>query len=89
MNMKFDYEEYEEKCKKIREENGRLLECFEESLQNLKSQTIKKHLGNVDFYINEYLLYEDALSFEEGVWKIDDFLGYFFVKKCMCLHREL
>lgn len=77
------YEEYEEKCKIIREENGRLLELFEESLQSLKPQTIKRHLSNVDLYINDYLLYEDALSFEEGTWKIDDFLGYFFIRKCM------
>ena len=81
--MEFDYEEYEEKCKVIREENERLLEIFEESMQNLKPQTVKRHLSNVDFYINDYLLYEDAHTFETGVWKVDDFLGYFFIRKCM------
>lgn len=81
--MEFDYEKYEERCKEIREENSRMLELFEQSLQDLKPQTVKRHLSNVDFYINNYLLYEDALSVEEGVWKVDDFLGYFFIRKCM------
>lgn len=83
MHMEFDYEKYEERCKEIREENSRMLELFEQSLQDLKPQTVKRHLSNVDFSMNNYLLYEDALSVEEGVWKVDDFLGYFFIRKCM------
>ncbi len=26
---------------------------------------------------------KDTLSFETGVWKLDDFLEYFFIRKCM------
>lgn len=37
----------------------------------------------MDFYINEYLLYEEPLSFDEGIYRIDDFLGWFFIRKCM------
>lgn len=81
--MNTELEIYEEKCKEIRQENERLLELFKESLQGLSAKTVDRHLSNVDFYINEYLLYEDALTFEEGIWKIDSFLGYFFIKKCM------
>lgn len=78
-----DYEIYEEQCKKIREENEQLLDLFEESLKDLKPATVRRHLSNVSFYINDYLLYEDALTFDRGVRKIDDFLGYFFIRKCM------
>lgn len=81
--MEFNYEEYEKACEMIREENGLLLELFEESLSNLKQQTARKHIENAELYLNEYLLYEDALTFDEGIWKLDDFLGYFFIRKCM------
>lgn len=57
-----DYEEYEKQCKEIRAENDNLLKIFEEDLKSkgLSEQTIGRHISNVDFYINEYLLREDA-----------------------------
>ena len=80
-----DYEEYEKQCKEIRAENDNLLKIFEEDLKSkgLSEQTIGRHISNVDFYINEYLLREDARTMEEGVAAIDTFLGYFFIRKCM------
>lgn len=83
LNMKTDYETYEEACEAIREENARMLELFEASMANLKPQTIRRHLSNVDFYINDYLLYYEALSFRDGVWEVAGFLGDFFIRKCM------
>lgn len=77
------YDEYEEKCKKIREENDKLLELFEESLKDLKPQTVSRHVSNVDFFINNYLLYEDALTFDRGIYEIGGFLGEFFIRRCM------
>ncbi len=47
------------------------------------AKTINRHLTNVDFYINTYLLREDAYDFTHGIWDIDDYLGYFFIRKCM------
>lgn len=79
----FNVEEYEEKCKKIREENESLLETFSDGLEGLNPKTISRHLSNAEFYINTYLLYEDACDFTQGVWKIDDYLGYFYIRKCM------
>ena len=78
-----DFEEYEEKCKLIKQENESLLEMFEKDLEGLKQKTINRHLTNVDFYINTYLLREDAYDFTHGIWDIDDYLGYFFIRKCM------
>ena len=78
-----DFEEYEEKCKLIKQENESLLEMFEKDLEGLNQKTINRHLTNVDFYINTYLLREDAYDFTHGIWDIDGYLGYFFIRKCM------
>lgn len=78
-----DYEKYEKECKKIKKENEKLLEDFSSWLaaRNLSSKTIKKHVGNMDFYINEYLLYYEPKKAAEGAYDIDGFLGYWFIKK--------
>ena len=81
----FDYKEYEKECDRIRKDNGELLSLFEDDLTNagLSSKTIRRHLSNVDFYINEYLLREEPLTIEYGTAKLDTFLGDFFIRKCM------
>ncbi|MEL4897114.1 recombinase [Crocosphaera sp. Alani8] len=78
-----DYEKYEADCEKIRTANQKLLTDFESWLKSsgLSQKTIKNHLSNVDFYINEYLLYEDAVQAKDGVHSISEFLGYWFIKK--------
>lgn len=81
--MDFNYEEYEGKCKEIPSVNDELLKLYSFDLNNLAPKTVRKHVSNVEFYINDYLFYEDALTFEYGIGRIDDFLGYFFIHKCM------
>ncbi len=83
--MSVDYEEYEKCCEKIRKENKNLLSKFEDWLvkKNLGQKTINKYVGNIDFYINEYLLYDDTKEPEDGVSSINMFLGYWFIKKAM------
>jgi site-specific recombinase XerD len=80
-----DYEQYEIECERIRESNGKLLADFEDWLReaNLADQTISKHIENIDFYINEYLLYEDAVEPQDGVSDVSMFLGYWFIRKAM------
>jgi hypothetical protein len=80
-----DYDKYDEACEKIREENEALLDEFEAWLgeQNLATKTIDRHRENVDFYINEFLLYEDAVPANEGAGEIGFFWGYWFIKKAM------
>ena len=70
-----DYEKYEANCQKIRIANQKLLTDFESWLKSsgLSQKTIKNHLSNVDFYINEYLLYEDAVQAKDGVHSISIF----------------
>ena len=81
------YEEYEQKCGEIRLRNATYLDEFREDLFNagLKEKTIDRHCQNADFYINTYLLREEPLEMTCGTdsFKIDDFLGYFFIRKCM------
>lgn len=83
--MTDDYAKYEQECKKIRKENAQLLEAFETWLQKAKlsDKTIRKHVENIDFYINEFLLYEDAIEAKDGAGDVSMFLGYWFIKKAM------
>ena len=80
-----DYEKYEDDCKTIREANKLLISYFEAWLKSsgLSTKTIENHLSNIDFYVNDYLLYEDATEAKDGVGAAGMFLGYWFIKKAM------
>ena len=85
-----NYEKYEKECKRIREENKELISGFETWLsgKGLSPKTINKHTSNVDFYVNEFLLYEDAVEAKDGVGEIGVFLGYWFIKKAMWANKK-
>ena len=85
-----DYEKYEEECKRIRKENKKLIAGFETwlSAKGLTQKTIDKHSSNADFYINEFLLYEDAIEAKDGAGEIGMFLGYWFIKKAMWANKS-
>ena len=80
-----NYEKYEDDCKNIRKANTRLLSEFELSLKSyvLSENAINNHVSNIDFYVNEYLLYEDAIEAKDGTDAVGMFLGYWFIKKAM------
>lgn len=81
-----DYDEYELLSANIREQNDNYLSIFEQDLKeaNLKQKTINNHLGNVSFYINDYLLRMGPLEMKAGCDnEIDSFLGDFFIRKAM------
>ncbi len=80
-----DYETYEKECAKIKAQNQELLTAFRAYLEasRLSQKTVKKHLYNIDFYINEFLLYEELQQPEEGVRKLNYFFGYWFIRKAM------
>ncbi len=80
-----NYDEYEKECGRIQEENDRLLAEYESWLQEKKlaEKTIRKHVYNVDFYINHYLLYDGTNEAKKGVFLIGGFLGYWFIRKAM------
>lgn len=80
-----EYEKFAANRKKIRKENEKVLERFQQWLvdKGLSNKTIHRHVDNVDFYINEFLLYDDFEKPEEGVYNVDMFLGYWFIRKAM------
>lgn len=80
-----EYEKWEKDCKRIREQNAILLVQFADALkeQGLNKKTIDKHVSNIDFYINHFLLNEDPTEPENGLYSVSMFLGYWFIKKAM------
>jgi site-specific recombinase XerD len=80
-----EYDKYEQACKKIRKENAELLVDFEQWLlgKGLAKKTVKRHRENADFYINEFMLNEDATPAKDGASDISMFLGYWFIRKAM------
>ena len=80
-----DYEKYKNECNKIRADNKKLLNDFRCWLQNKKlvDKTINNHISNVNFYINEFLLYYEAYEAKEGYNLIDMFLGNWFIRKAI------
>ncbi len=75
---------YEADCEKIRRKNKKLLKEFGAWLEasKLAPKTVKGHISNVDFYINEFLLYEEPLQqAQDGIDGADMFFGYWFIKK--------
>ena len=60
------------------------MKAFEKELneKGLSPKTVKNHIENVDFYINEFLLREDALPMENGLNHLDSFFWY-FIHRCM------
>ncbi len=80
-----EYEKYEADCKKRKEENHTFLIGLTRYLENknLSKKTINKHVSNIDFYINEFLLYESPEKASEGVNCLNYYFGYWFIRKAM------
>lgn len=77
-----DYLDFSEKNE---DTNHEYLLLFQEDLENagLKDKTIYNHLSNANLFINEFLIYNMDATMEEGVTMLGDFLGDFFIRKCM------
>ena len=85
---------YEDIVKAIHRRNESLIYNFAGKLkrEGLSEKTIKKHVDNVSFFLNEYVAYQDIseneneitlCNAEEGIDLIDDFLGNWFIRKAM------
>ena len=82
---KDEYQRYEQACKRIKRDNTKLLEQFDQWLsgKGLAQKTVRRHVENAEFYINTFLLNEDAIPAKEGASQISMFLGYWFIRKAM------
>lgn len=83
--MSDDHRKWEQACRKIRKENQQLLDQFANCLaaKGLGEKTIRDHVSNVDLYINEYLLYYEAIPAAHGVASAGEFFGDWFIRKAM------
>ena len=65
--------------------NKKFLKMFEKWLneQKLVEKTIRKHINNIDLYINDYLNYYETIKMEDGVRKVYSFLNDWFIRKCL------
>lgn len=80
--MELDYEQaLEQKVK----ENEKYFDLFLDVMkkQGLSDKVIKRHLTNSKFYVNEYLNHYQIENMEEGLDKVSDFFGYYFIYKCL------
>lgn len=83
---------YDEIVEDIHKRNEKLLQDFEGALKNsgLGQKTVNRHIDNISFFLNEYLAYQDIsindneitlCNAEDGIDFVDDFLGYWFIRK--------
>jgi len=70
---------------KIKNENKILLDRFEKYLRNkkLSKASIDKHIGNADFFVNDFLLYYEPINAKDGSAQVGCFLGDWFIRKAM------
>jgi hypothetical protein len=79
-------EDFDEEMFATSEMAKKYLDIFEKEMraQKLSEKTIEKHLSNVSFYIDAYLNRdEECGSIREGCYRIDGYLGFFYIEKCM------
>ena len=78
-------ENIEKKIKENQTRNKKFIKEFEEWLKekSLSDKTLKKHISNVDIFINDYLNYYDIETAEEGITSVYSFLNGWFIEKCM------
>jgi hypothetical protein len=69
----------------VLEENRKILAAYEAWLSDkgLSEKTVAMHCGNIEFYINDFLLHDEPIPAREGIDRIGVFLGYWFIRKAM------
>lgn len=65
--------------------NNKFLIEFRKYLKtkSLKTNTIKAHVYNIEFYANDFLLRNEIIPVEKGILEIGSFLGGFFIRKAI------
>ena len=82
--------DYEIKAEENRKRNEKYIKEFEKWLneKGLVKKTVRKHLSNVDLYINDYLNYYDITKVEDGIDDVCSFLDGWFIEKCLCASKN-
>ena len=79
-------DEREKQLKENTKRNENYLKMFEKSLEEkqLTTKTIRKHVSNIDFYLNDYLTYYDEIiKMEDGTQYTGSFIGDWFIRKAI------
>ena len=77
--------DYDKKVEENRKRNEKYIKEFDEWLnkKGLVKKTVRKHLNNVDLYINDYLNYYAITKVEDGMSSVNSFLDGWFIEKCL------
>jgi hypothetical protein len=88
--MTDDYKRYEAACDRIRKENETLLKEFRSWLASdgLSQKVIDGHIDNVGFFIDTFLLRDGAVPAAAGATKVCNFLGGWFIRKCLWANKS-
>lgn len=83
-------EDFEFKIEENKKRNKKYINEFENWLNEKKlvKKTIRKHLNNIDLYINDYLNYYDVTEMEDGINCIHSFLDGWFIEKCLWVSKN-
>ncbi len=73
--------DFEEEAGRLRAENQKYLDLFEQSLQGMAPRTIRKHLSNMDLFLNDFLPGENLTPMEEGPVMVGLFVDHFLIHK--------
>ena len=78
-------DEYEIKIETNKKRNEKYVKEFEKWLKekDLVDKTIRKHLANVDLFINDYLNYYYIIKVEDGMDEVYSFLSGWLIEKCL------
>lgn len=76
--------DYEVELEKNIKRNKKFINEFEKWLivQKLGNKTIRKHLNNIDLFINDYVNYYEVTKMEDGISSAYSFLNDWFIRKC-------
>ncbi|QXN87535.1 hypothetical protein KV134_03820 [Tetragenococcus halophilus] len=75
--------EEEANVEEIKKQNKQLLDEFEQELidKKLSAKTIYKHVNNIDFYINTFLLYDEFVEAKKELCLLESFWVTGLLKK--------
>lgn len=76
-------DDFEKRVEENEKRNDKYLKMFETYLKKKKltDKTIRKHISNVDFYLNYYLVYYDVVKMEDGISNVFEFFDDWFIRK--------
>ena len=69
-------------------ENNELLKLFRKSLVCLADKTIKRHMNNVDTFINAYCAERQCVNYIQGIDCVDEFLGSYALHTYTCCSAD-